>query len=82
MPPFIGGEEGVICKMIHPLMEGTKLTSRYIEPRLHQHTDVGQGGKQQPTKFWAKRDWWGCGHTMACSESTHLCWASSFDLLD
>ena len=28
---FIGGKEGVIWKMLHPLMEGTKPTSRYIE---------------------------------------------------
>jgi hypothetical protein len=48
---FIGGEEGVILKMLHPLMEGTKPTSRYVEPRRSHHTDVGQGGKHELTKF-------------------------------
>ena len=45
---FIGGEEGVIWKMLHPLMEGTKPASKYNEPRQNHHTNVGQGGKQQP----------------------------------
>ena len=63
-------------------MEGTKPTSKYIEPRRHQHTDVGQGGKKQLTEFWAKRGRWGCGRTMACSELVHLHWAASCYLLD
>jgi hypothetical protein len=41
----IGGEEGVIWKMLHPLMEGTKPTSKYVEPGQNHHVDVGQGDK-------------------------------------
>ena len=78
---FIGGEEGVIWKMLHPLMEGTKLTSKYVKPGQNHHTDVRQGGKHQPTESWAKRGQWGCGHTMVCSKLAHLHWASSCYLL-
>ena len=54
-PPFIGGEEEGIWKILHPYIEGTKPTYKYIEPGRHHHTDVGQDGEHQPTKFWAKR---------------------------
>ena len=60
---FIGGEEEVTWKMLHPLMEGTKLTSMYDEPGRNLHTNVGQGGMHQPTESWAKQGRSGCGHT-------------------
>ena len=61
--------------MLYLHMEGTKPTSKYIEPERHHHTDVGQGGKHQPTKPRAKQGQWGTRLDQA-----HLWWVNFYDL--
>ena len=41
--------------MLDPYMESTKPTSMYVELGQHLSTDVGHGGKCQPTKVGAKQ---------------------------
>jgi hypothetical protein len=64
-PPFIAGEEEVICKSASPHMEGTKPTSTFTEPRRHHHTDFGQVvrtnrpnlGPNRATGVWPHPGW-------------------------
>ena len=60
-PPFIGREEGLIpWNMLDPHMESTKPTSMYVELGQHLSTNVGHGGKCQPTEVgakWARWPW-------------------------
>jgi hypothetical protein len=59
-PPFIGGEEGALWKMLPPHIEGTKPTSTCIEPRQHLSTNARHGDKLQPTKVGAEQGQCGC----------------------
>ena len=52
--PFIGGEEGVIWKMVHPLMEGTKPISNRPQDAFnlagHLRNRLCNVGGRYPTK--------------------------------
>ena len=63
-PPFIGGEEAVFWKMVHPLMEGTKPTSRYIEPRRHPMNKPWRGGMNRLGKVGLEAGHHGCARTL------------------
>jgi hypothetical protein len=70
-PPFIGGEEGALWKMLSPHMEGTKLP-----PNRHQSA-LSLDVTGEPS--WARRylsidQRWGCGRTTNEPKSAHLCW--------
>jgi hypothetical protein len=66
-PPFIGGEKGVLWKMLPPLMEGTKPTSNWPEDALnlakHLHNRLCNIGRRWPMKIGPERSQLGCGHT-------------------
>jgi len=76
-PSFIGGKEGIIWKMIHPLMEGTKPTSRYVEPMLHPMNRPWRGGMNRPGNVEL-----GCGRTLGGPPWVQFYWVASSDLLD
>jgi hypothetical protein len=84
-PPFIGERRGSLEMCLTSIWKkrtDPKPPSRYVEPGPYHHTDVGQGGKRPPTKFWAKWGQWGCGHTMTGLDQTHLWWVASCDHCD
>ena len=58
--------------MLDPHMESTKLTSMYVELGKHLSTDVGHGGKCQPTEIGAKWARWGC----SCTKGAAAPWLS------
>ena len=81
-PPFIGGEEGVIWEMPHPLMEGAKPTFGYIESGQNPMNRLWTGSMNWPNEVRPKATHQGCARTLVGPPWVKFHREFSFDLLE
>jgi hypothetical protein len=80
-PPFIDGEEGGLCKRLHPHKASFKPISRYIESARHPVNRLGDVGLNRLDEVGLEAGHQGRPHPRWAPLS-QFGWIASLDLLD